>query len=574
VPEGVPGEVYLSGGGLARGYLGRPGPTGQRFVADPFGGPGERMYRTGDLAVRGLDGQLRFLGRTDHQVKIRGFRIELGEIEAVLAGHPAVAAVAAAVHEDARGEKQLVAYVVPVPLPVAGQQTTGPDVLRAHMARTLPAHMVPSAIVVLDSLPLTPSGKLDRKALPAPTAPTVPKLEARNTRHTEPEEKVRALFADVLGLDPLRVGVDDSFFDLGGHSLLAPRLTARIRTELGTAIPVRALFETPTVAGLARRLPDGAAGEPLASDTASSATFTGTSPTSDVASPAPVTGTSPTSYAAASPAPYTASPAAGTAALDVVLPLRTRGERAPLFCLPPASGLAWGFAGLARHLDAGRPLYGLQSRGLVPGTGRPGSLAEAVAEHTALIREVQPTGPYHLLGYSMGGLVAHGVATALQSAGERVALLAMLDSFPGTWTSQSPPPTDRAAVLRSLLSILGRPVPAPEEELADARFAELIRRVPDLPGSLDDAELAALVEVTANNRRLMVEFAPASYQGDLLFFTAAHDLDAHPHRHGSWQPYVEGRVDNHDIPCAHGELTRPAALDRIGPVLDRRLRTT
>jgi thioesterase domain-containing protein/acyl carrier protein len=507
--------VYLAGGGPARGYLGRPGLTGQRFVADPFGGPGERMYRTGDLAVRGSDGLLRFVGRADHQVKIRGFRVELGEIEAVLAAHPAVAKAAVAVH----GEGQLVAYAV---LAEAAETSA----LRAHLARKLPAHMVPSVIVVLDALPLTASGKLDRKALPAPGTPAPARSAPRSGR----EETLRAIVADVLGLDPDRVGVHDSFFDLGGHSLLIPRLTARIRTELGAALPVRAVFETPTVAGLARRL-------------------TGDS----VASPVP---------------------ASGTAALDAVLPLRARGDREPLFCLPPASGLAWGFAGLTRHLDTDRPLYGLQSRGLVPGRRRSDSLAEAVADHTARIREVQPRGPYHLLGYSMGGVVAHGVAVALQAAGERVALLAMLDSFPGAWTSQGPPVADRQASLRGLLAILGRPVPPQEEALSDARFAELVRRVPDLPGSLDDAELAALVEVTANNRRLLREFAPASYHGDLLFFTAAQDPDARPDRHGSWRPYVEGRVDNHDIPCAHGEMTRPGPLDRIGPLLDRQLRAT
>jgi thioesterase domain-containing protein len=174
----------------------------------------------------------------------------------------------------------------------------------------------------------------------------------------------------------------------------------------------------------------------------------------------------------------------------------------------------------------------------------------------------------------MGGLVAHGVATTLQAAGERVALLAMLDSFPGAWTGQGPRPGDRPAVLRALLTILGRPASPQEHDLTDARFAELVRRVPDLPGSLDDAELAALVEVTAGNRRLLEEFAPASYRGDLLFFSAAQDPDAHADRYGAWQPYVEGRVHNHDVPCAHGEMTRPEALDRIGPVLDRRLRTT
>ncbi|MEV0219671.1 amino acid adenylation domain-containing protein [Streptomyces sp. NPDC050704] len=573
VPDGVAGEVYLAGGGPARGYLGRPGPTGQRFVADPFGGPGERMYRTGDLAVRGPDGQPRFLGRADHQVKIRGFRVELGEIEAVLAAHPAVSKAAAAVREDRRGDKQLVAYAVPTAAATtealataeawttaeasepSGAPTEAPieaSVLREHLARALPAHMVPSAVVVLDGLPLTASGKLDRKALPAPGSPA----PTRSAPRTEREEKLRAVVADLLGLDPLRVGVHDSFFDLGGHSLLVPRLTARIRTELGAGLPVRAVFETPTVAGLARRLTDVG----VTSAGAADAGMTGAGAGAGVAGSGAAAGS-------------------GTTALDALLPLRTRGDREPLFCLPPASGLAWGFAGLTRHLDADRPLYGLQSRGLVPGQRRAGSLTEAVAEHTARIREVQPEGPYHLLGYSMGGIVAHGVAVTLQAAGEQVALLAMLDSFPGAWTSQGPRPSDRSAVLRGLLTILGRQMPPEDgteepDELTDARFAELVRRVPDLPGSLDDAELAALVEVTANNRRLLEEFAPTSYRGDLLFFTAAQDPDARPDRYRSWRPYVEGRVDNHDIPCTHGELTRPGPLDRIGPLLNQRLSST
>ena len=522
VPDGVPGEVYLAGGGPTRGYLGRPGLTGQRFVADPFGGPGERMYRTGDLAVRDPGGRLRFLGRVDHQVKVRGFRVELGEIEAVLTQHQDVANAAAAVREDHRGENQLVAYAVAV----AGRTVTS-ETLRAHLARTLPAHMMPAAIVVLDSLPLTASGKLDRKALPAPGAPA----PAHGVPRTEPESRLRAIVADVLGLAPDRVGVHDGFFDLGGHSLLVPLLTSRIRTELGTDLPVRAVFDTPSVAGLAARAGGDDSGT---------------------------------------------TPAFGTAALGTVVPLRSRGNREPLFCFPPVSGLAWGFAGLARHLDPDRPLYGLQPQGLTPGQPRSADPAETVADHLARIRELQRQGPYHLLGYSMGGLVAQGVATALQAAGEEIALLALLDSFPGAWARRGPRPDDRPALLRSLLGILGRPVPTENatQALTHARFAELVRQVPDLPGSLDDAELAALVEVTANNRRLLGEFAPTRYRGDLLIFTAAHDPDAHPGRHDAWRPYVEGRIDNHDIPCTHGEMTGPSALGLIGPVLDRRLRTT
>lgn len=258
----------------------------------------------------------------------------------------------------------------------------------------------------------------------------------------------------------------------------------------------------------------------------------------------------------------------GAAPLDAVLPLRTRGDKEPLFCLPPASGLAWGFAGLARHLDPERPLYGLQSRGLIPGHPRTDSLRATVADHLARIREIQPEGPYHLLGYSMGGLVAYEVAVTLQKQGHDVALLAMLDAFPGVWIDRGARATDRPALLRSLLGILGRARPDDTEPLTDAGFAELVRRVPDMTASLDDAELAALVEVTAGNRLLMEEFAPTSYRGDLLFFTAAQDPDTHPERHRAWQPYVDGRVDNHDLPCVHGEMTRPGPLERIGAVLN------
>jgi amino acid adenylation domain-containing protein/thioester reductase-like protein len=247
VPVGLSGELYVSGVGLARGYLRRPALTAERFLPDPFSSqPGARLYRTGDV-VRWLpDGALEYLGRADDQVKVRGFRIELGEVEAALAGHPQVAKCAAQVCEDG-GDRRLTAYVVcrPGAAPTAGE-------LRSYLLGKLPEYMVPSAFVTLEALPLTPSGKVDRKALPAGSGSRPASDQAPVAPRTPLEEALASAWAEVLGVP--RVGVHDSFFDLGGHSLLAVRLATRLVQAAGVEVPLRKLFETPTVAGLAHFL--------------------------------------------------------------------------------------------------------------------------------------------------------------------------------------------------------------------------------------------------------------------------------------------------------------------------------
>ncbi|MGW9206227.1 amino acid adenylation domain-containing protein [Embleya sp. NPDC055664] len=244
VPPGVTGELYIAGAALARGYWNRPGLTADRFVPNPFDGPGERMYRTGDLVRWSGDGRLDYVGRVDDQVKVRGFRIEPGEVEVVLARHPDVDRVAVVVREDRAGEKRLVAYVVP-----AAGTRPDPVVLRRFVAESVPDFLVPTAVLILADLPLTVSGKVHRRALPAPD---FAQFASTRAPATPEEEALCALFADVLRLE--RVGPDDSFFDFGGHSLLATRLTSRIRTVLSIDVEVGAVFEAPTPAALAARI--------------------------------------------------------------------------------------------------------------------------------------------------------------------------------------------------------------------------------------------------------------------------------------------------------------------------------
>jgi len=241
VPVGVVGELYLAGNNVAHGYLGQPGLTAARMVANPFGRPGTRMYRSGDMGRWRPGGTLELVGRVDDQVKIRGVRVELGELNSVLATHPAVGQAATVLREDRPGDRRLVAYVVPArscPAPT-------PAELRRHVAAAVPEAVVPSAFVVLDALPVNANGKVDQARLPKPARLGT----ARQAPGTDHEAMVCDLFVEVL--DAAEVGVHDNFFELGGHSLLVTRLLSRVRGKLGVELTVRMVFEAPTPAGLA-----------------------------------------------------------------------------------------------------------------------------------------------------------------------------------------------------------------------------------------------------------------------------------------------------------------------------------
>ncbi len=260
--EGGTGELLIGGIGLARGYLGHPDLTAERFVPDPTGGHGARLYRTGDLVRQLEGGELGFVGRMDDQVKIRGFRVECGEVEAALARHPGVADAAVVARDGPAGDRRLVAFVV-------GGATTAPaGELRRFLAERLPDHMVPSAFVALDTFPLTPNGKVDRGALSAPDEPDPVAESARTHPDTPAEQRMAAIWAEVLGIDPSSIGAGDDFFELGGHSLLATQVIAQVREDFGTDTPLRAIFEAPTVAALTALVAAEGAGDAIAPLTA------------------------------------------------------------------------------------------------------------------------------------------------------------------------------------------------------------------------------------------------------------------------------------------------------------------
>ena len=424
VPPGVPGELCIGGAGVARGYLQRPALTAARFLPDPFSPVrGARMYRTGDRARWAAGGRLEYLGRLDQQVKVRGFRVEPGEVEAVLQEHPAVRASAVVAQPDAAGGTRLVGYAAADPAP-------DPRELRGWLEARLPGWLVPAALVVLPRLPLTPSGKVDRAALPpaGPPADGTPYVAPRT-----PDEAVLAReWAAALGVE--RVGVHDDFFALGGHSLLALRLAARMRAALGRPVPLALLVEHPTVAALAAALRGGA-------------------------------------HAAPRP---------------LVL-LQPAGARPPFFCVHAVGGTVTELAPLARLLAPDRPVYGLQARGL-EGEAEPlRGVPALAAAYVQAMRAAQPAGPYHLGGWSFGGMVAYEMGRLLQAAGERVAVVALLDTpVPDDGALDC----DDATALAAFAGELGVEADDPAALVADLagrdpegrwrRVAELLRARPGL----------------------------------------------------------------------------------------------
>jgi amino acid adenylation domain-containing protein len=517
VPIGVPGELYVGGIGIARGYLNRPELTAERFIdcglwivdcgrEAPIHSLKStiqnRVYKTGDLARYRPDGVIEFLGRVDHQVKLRGFRIELGEIEHALAQHPAVQSAVALVREDTPGEQRLVAYIVPTEdggrrtdddrrpttddrrpttddrrpttddrrpttdgSPSPDSRPPTPD-LRSFLAQRLPEHMLPSAFVSLDTWPMTPNGKIDRRALPKPDGVRAATQEYCAPRDTL-EAQLAAIWEEILDVRP--VGVYDNFFALGGHSLIAVRLLAQIQQRLGATLALVTLFQEPTVAGLAAALRQ--------KDNQSVA--------------------------------------------SALVPLQHAGSRRPLFLIHPSGGSVHWYTELSRLLGDEQPVYGLQARG-IDGQEELHTSIEAMAAYSvAALRSVQPEGPYLIGGWSLGVVLAYEVAQQLQAAGQPVDLLALFDQGPQLTEAE---PEDEAAFL---LDVFDWQLPLELATLRqltpDERLAAVLRearRRDMVPPDITLSQFRRFIEMLYTHNRAWRNYTPQPYDGRITLFVA------------------------------------------------------
>ena len=508
VPQGVAGEIYLGGIQVGRGYWGKPALTAEKFVPDPLDQQGgRRLYRTGDAGRYREDGSIEYLGRLDDQVKIRGFRVELGEIESRLREHAGVREAAVSVAGTTGSEKRLVGYIV-------GRPESPVDVasLRNHLRERLPEYMVPAAFVALDHLPLSPNGKLDRKALPAPKAEIHSAEEKIRVAPRNPlERQLVDMWEEMLGVRP--IGVTDNFFDLGGHSLVAVRMISMLGKQSERDIPVAALFESPTIETLARILS-----------------------TPDDARPA--------------------SP---------LVPIQPRGDKPPFFCVHALFGSVLCFIELARSLGIDQPFFGLESVGL-QGTAEPLTDIDAMAAaYIVAMRSRQPQGPYHIGGYSMGGVIAYEMARQLRCQRQEVASLVLFDSYTpeaaglddvrglddaglmtwfledrGGWLSQHNP--EMAKTLQML----------PPEQRIDHLLAEL-QSTGHVPPHVGPDRIGRYLRVLNANLQAFHRYRPGGYDGRIDFFRSADGAGDLRDPLPQWRELC-GTLRVHRVPGFHGTM--------------------
>lgn len=509
-PVGIPGELYIGGDGVARGYLNQPALTASKFIRDPFkNGNGTQLYKTGDLVRRRASGEIEFLGRIDNQVKVRGYRIELGEVESVLGQHPSVRDAVVVVRKD-QGDKHLAAYVVPQ----AGTTPT-PTELRDFLSQRLPSQMVPSLFVVLEKLPLSANGKIDRAALPAGNG----NLQANRERVLAPQDKLEVklqrIWEKVLGVSP--VGMDDNFFELGGHSLLAVRLFAQIEKTLERNLPLATLFQAPTIRLLAEVLRQEGWNAPWSS---------------------------------------------------LVL-LNRGGNRRPFFCVHAAGGNVLEYHALAQFLGADQPFYGFQALGLDGKQAPHTSIKEMATHYINEMREVQPHGPYLIGGRSSGGTIAYEMACQLLDQGEQVELLALLDTYPAGYFKLLPGAGSRrwlhlvkkiqshAHNLRQLGAQQKVAYLTDKLKYAPAKTKHKIyRRAFKLYQRLGRRLPAVLRNIEELNFAAVKDYVPRVYAGAATLFLASDDLTAAYDVEEGWQGLVAGGLRKIRVPGNHLDIVK------------------
>ncbi|TKW68830.1 MAG: amino acid adenylation domain-containing protein [Paracoccus denitrificans] len=501
VPPGLAGNLYLGGCQLARGYLGRDDLTRERFVDDPQQ-PGVRLYATGDLARLRHDGAAVFLGRSDHQVKIRGLRIELGEIEAAIMATGLAQEAVVIAREDHAGDKRLVTYLVPSDRYQAGQLT-------AHLSASLPGYMLPSAEVVLDAMPMTTNGKLDRKELPAPQFET-----AGRTAETAAERLLAGLYAEILHLQaPVSVLTD--FFDAGGDSLSAVRLSLRIAEETGHDIGLGAIFENPVLEGMAAALSQGAVSD----------------------------------------------------GLGALLLLADGDPNAPpLFLIHPAGGLSWGYRHLARLVAPGRHVWGIQHPGLDLTRPLPDSLDALARDYVGLVRDKAGPGPVHLAGWSVGGIIAQAMAAELEERAISVGMVAALDSYPADAWRDEPEP-DPIAALRALLAIAGFDPEAHRDLDSREKVTAFLQQSDTALGALPGAVLDGVIRVVTDTNRLVRGHRHRRQNARLIHIAAALDHEGTSLHAGMWDAYA-GDVAQYSVPFMHAQMTAVSASEKIAEILN------
>jgi thioesterase domain-containing protein/acyl carrier protein len=498
-PLGAVGELYIGGAGLARGYLNRPELTAERFVPDPFGAQGGRLYRTGDLVRLRPTGELEYVGRGDFQVKIRGFRIEPGEIEAALLGYSGVRQTLVLARKDAHGEPALVAYLVREP----GGHAPSPAELRGHLGAILPGYMVPSFFVELDALPLDSSGKVDRRALPNPEYKEY-RGAAYIAPRTELEHRLADLFARVLGVK--RVGVEDDFFDLGGHSLQAVRLLREVETELGVKVPLASIFQGgATVAGMAAVIDDSRRDEKDS---------------------------------------------------GLTVAVRSGGTAPVLFFVHPDEAAMLSLRHLPGLVDPDQRVVGLLPDRIGRRFDRGRGIEELAASMLPTIRATQPKGPYLVGGFSLGGLIAYEIAGQLQSAGEEVSWLGVIDAAVGEVLYRSAlwPRTPRGFVAR-LLEIGPRRAALVAKNLA-WRWARtpLVRLHVLSPLVLGyDFDYRGATELGAH-------YSPAGHAVPMDLFTSDDSVGETGSPTLGWGDVHRGPMAVHPIPGSHFSLVTESSM--------------